>query len=131
MCSSDLKYLKAVFSTEVITCRDHEQYCLKSAKRLRNTSGYSPATGYSFRICKGQQRSCRSMKGVRASSHSPVKAKETPPPPFFCCLKKPPNFIRYEETLSQNLLSTCSLKNCYYTANYLHRVYLPHPCLST
>lgn len=54
-----------IFHRTIITWRDHKQFCLKSAKRLGNTSGYSSATGYSFRICKGQSRSCKSMKGVK------------------------------------------------------------------
>lgn len=107
-----------VFHRTIITCKDHKQFCLKSAKMLGNTSGYWSATGYSFRICKGQSTSCRGTKGVKTSPHSFLNATKMPPLSFFFFFKrakKKKNHHIWGNTFSKshlNLLTKELLLNC-------------------
>lgn len=120
-----------IFHRTIITWRDHKQFCLKSAKRLGNTSGYSSATGYSFRICKGQSRSCKSMKGVKTSSHSSLNAREMPSLFFFFLLKISPknHYQRWGNTFSKSAFNLLTEELLLLGQVHAHWVLIA--CLST
>lgn len=120
MCS----YKSSIFFLMVKKCPYGFGEVLESCifHRTINTSGYSSATGYSFRICKAQSRSCRTMKGVKTSPHSSLNAKEMPPFFFFCLLKilQKTHYHIWGNTFSKspfNLLTEELLLHCHLPAH--------------